>query len=123
MRLFHGTKTTNPELIYADKEESFNINYSRATNLLGIGVYFAQQAAYSNGYCHKADGFRSMFLCEVITGDSEKCPMHAGDIRDTSYKDPVNKIKYESMTDYLEGSHIYVVYKSRRAYPLYLIKY
>lgn len=64
-----------------------------------------------------------MFLCEVLVGDSHKCPGHNGAIKDTAYKDPVNKIKYESMTDYLNNSNIFVVYKSRRAYPLYLIKY
>ena len=64
-----------------------------------------------------------MFLCEVLVGDSQKCPGHNRSIKDTAYKDTANKIKYESMTDYLNNSNIFVVYKSRRAYPLYLIKY
>jgi hypothetical protein len=41
MELFHGTRSTNPEEIYKDKEESFNINYSSDSNLLGRGIYFA----------------------------------------------------------------------------------
>jgi len=52
-----------------------------------------------------------------------KCPKHNGAIKDTDYKDKIKKIKYESMTDFLINSNIYVVYKSRRAYPLYLIMY
>lgn len=64
-----------------------------------------------------------MFLCEVLVGESEKCAGHNGQIKDTKFKNMQEKIKYESMTDFLDNSNIYVVYKSRRAYPLYLIKY
>ena len=64
-----------------------------------------------------------MFLCEVLVGESEKCPGHSGSIKDTSFKNHQEKIKYESMTDFLNSSNIFVVYQSRRAYPLYLIKY
>jgi len=38
-------------------------------------------------------------------------------------KDPIKRIRYESMTDFLSGSNVFVVYKNRRAYPNYLIKY
>lgn len=75
------------------------------------------------GIVYGAANLYSMFLCEVLVGESQKCPGHSGGIKDTAYKDPLNKIKYESMTDYLNNSNIFVVYKSRRAYPLYLIKY
>jgi hypothetical protein len=64
-----------------------------------------------------------MFLCEVYVGESQKCLKHDGAIKDTSFRDPTQKIRFESMTDFLANSNIYVVYKSRRAYPLYLIKY
>lgn len=64
-----------------------------------------------------------MFLCKVLVGESQQCPEHNEDIRDTDFKDQVKKIKYESMTDFYDGSNIYVVYKNRRAYPLYLIKF
>ena len=50
MELFHGTRKTNPEEIYKDKEESFNINYSSDSNLLGRGIYFAEKSEYSNDY-------------------------------------------------------------------------
>ena len=50
MELFHGTRNTNPEEIYKDKEESFNINYSSDSNLLGRGIYFAEKSEYSNDY-------------------------------------------------------------------------
>lgn len=44
MELFHGTRGTNPEEIYKDKEECFNINYSSDSNLLGRGIYFAERS-------------------------------------------------------------------------------
>ena len=44
-------------------------------------------------------------------------------MKDTGYKDEEKKLRYESSTIYVNGSQIYAVYKNRRAYPLYLIKY
>lgn len=41
MMLFHGTRGTDPKIIYQDKEESFNINYTGDSNYLGRGTYFA----------------------------------------------------------------------------------
>ena len=64
-----------------------------------------------------------MFYCIVLVGESQKCGRHNSDIRDTDFKDTVKRIRYESMTDFLQGSNVYVVYKNRRAYPLYLIKF
>lgn len=53
MRLFHGTNQTSPSLIYEDKEESFNINYTSDNNYLGRGTYFAEEARYSVNYSYK----------------------------------------------------------------------
>lgn len=41
MMLFHGTNTTDPKLIYEDKELCFNVNYAGDNNSLGRGTYFA----------------------------------------------------------------------------------
>ncbi len=126
MLLFHGTRKTDPKVIYEDKEDCFNINYTGEGNLLGRGTYFAERPEYSVNYSYKESGLGniySMFYCQVLVGESQKCPGHSGDIRDTTFKDPVKRIKYESMTDFLQGSNVFVVYKNRRAYPLYLIKY
>ena len=48
--LYHGTFYSNPEKIYADIEESFNINFSSEKNLFGRGIYFANESAYSHSY-------------------------------------------------------------------------
>lgn len=44
MKLFHGTAKTSSELIWADTEDGFNINYSSENNLLGRGIYFAEKS-------------------------------------------------------------------------------
>jgi len=35
-----------------------------------------------------------MFLCEVYVGQSQKCQKHDGTIKDTTYRDTVNKIRF-----------------------------
>lgn len=52
MLLYHGTRTTDPKMLYEDKEECFNVNYTSENNLLGKGIYFAQNSEYSVGYSH-----------------------------------------------------------------------
>jgi hypothetical protein len=118
--LYHGTRTNKPELIYGDQEESFNINFSNLGSL-GKGIYFAKECSYSNSYCYNdGHGTRQMFYCLVLVGNSE---IYNGSQQfNTNYRDVAQKIRYESV---VEGPNqtIYVVFKNRRAYPLYLISY
>ena len=44
-------------------------------------------------------------------------------VKDTGVKDKTKSLKYESMKGKHSISDIYVVYKNKRAYPAYLIKY
>ena len=65
----------------------------------------------------------SMLLCLVIVGDSQIMKMsHVNSkVKDTDFKS--NGIRYESMKGVHPTSDIYVVYKIRRAYPLYVINF
>jgi hypothetical protein len=124
LQLFHGTGDTDPELIWGDREGGFNINYSSANNMLGMGVYFAQSAQYSHSYRHKSPkGTSSMLLCSVIVGESQQMAMTRSNaaVRDTGMKG--NGLRYESVCGKHEICDIYVVYKDKRAYPHYLIHY
>lgn len=56
MFLFHGTKHTDPKVIYEDKEDCFNINFTSEGNLLGRGTYFAERSEYSVNYSYKENG-------------------------------------------------------------------
>ena len=67
-----------------------------------------------------------MFYCAVLVGESQNIAdvtLTSQRMKDTDFKDTLNKIRYESSTMFSNGSQIYAVYKNRRAYPLYLIKY
>lgn len=44
-------------------------------------------------------------------------------MKDTAFKDINKKLRYQSATMFSGNSNIYAVYKNRRAYPNYLIKY
>ena len=46
--LWHGTRGTDPKLIY-DGEVGFDIRFS-AAGMWGIAIYFAKNASYSLGY-------------------------------------------------------------------------
>ena len=138
MKLYHGTRTTDPKILYEDKEECFNINYTGDNNFLGRGTYFAEKSEYSHNYSYRERNvsmfnrlftqkvFSEMFFCIVLVGDSQNIQnvtSASQSMRDTEFKDTKNKIRYESSTMFTNNSQIYTVYKNRRAYPLYLIKY
>lgn len=65
-----------------------------------------------------------MFLCSVIVGDSQEMPMTIKnkDVKDTTVKNSKG-LRYESMKGKHDISDIYTVYKNKRAYPSYLIKF
>lgn len=125
LHLFHGTRTYNPQNIYLDKEESFNINFSSDKNFFGRGIYFAKDADYSVHYAHNSPHGRQMLYCRVMVGQSQVMVQQdrSNDIKDTRYRDQKKKIKYESITSRYSNTDVYVVYKSRRAYPEYLIEF
>lgn len=121
MLLYHGTRQNSPNKIYGDMEESFNINYSNMGNY-GKGIYFAKNSNYSHTYAHmsSSNSFRQMFECLVLVGDSEI--WNGSQKFDTNFKDHSQTVKYESVCNKNAGD-IFVVFKNRRAYPLYLISY
>lgn len=69
--MYHGTRANDPEMIYGDREESFNINYANMGSY-GKGIYFAKNSDYSNNYCYtvKGTGNKQMFYCLVLAGHS-----------------------------------------------------
>lgn len=71
--------------------------------MLGRGIYFAQRSEYSHSYRHKmGNGISSMFLCNVIVGDSQDMPMTRlnANVKDTNRKNNVD-LRYES----IKGKH------------------
>jgi hypothetical protein len=52
--LFHGTKATDPKLIFAS-EDGLDIRFSNA-GAYGNGIYFANNSQYSSGYAYTVPG-------------------------------------------------------------------
>ena len=64
MQLYHGTRATDPLLIY-DGEEGFDMRFS-ANGMWGQAVYFAVNSSYSNSYAFNApNGSKQMFYAKV----------------------------------------------------------
>ena len=132
--LFHGTKRTEPKKIY-DSEQGFDSRLA-SEGLWGTGTYFAVKAAYSDRYAYTtADGHKQMFLAEVITGVTCKCPQNralkAPPKKDdcpsyavgTSTRSMFEDELYDSVNGETGGSEIFVIYEHGKVYPSYLITY
>jgi len=118
--LFHGTRQTEPSLIYAGKEEGFDMRFAKE-GYFGIGIYFHEKASYSHNYSFISKSkTRTMLIADVLTGESFLSANNQT-LRLPPFKDENNKIRYDSVkADYDE---IYVLYNNMRAYPKYLIEY
>ena len=53
--VWHGTRSLDPAVIYRDKQDGFMMQHS-AEGMWGRGLYFAENAKYSNMYCHNNNG-------------------------------------------------------------------
>ncbi|KAM3147237.1 hypothetical protein pb186bvf_000488 [Paramecium bursaria] len=73
--LWHGVKSQNPKIIYEGVKEGFDATFSQDNCALGRGIYFAQNASYSQGYAYSLrqnddlyKGKKVFLLCLVCTG-------------------------------------------------------
>jgi len=124
--LFHGTKIAHPSKIY-NSEKGFMMQYA-GDGMWGRGMYFAQNASYSDRYSYTQNNINQMFLAEVIVGDS--CFSTPDN---TLILPPKKQVKtsqvgfsdelYDSVYGKTGGSRIYIVYDNNKAYPTYLISY
>ena len=126
-KLFHGTRKTLPEDVYAS-EHGFDFRFADKA-MWGKGTYFAVNASYSNNYAHQdaKSKQKQLLLASVLTGDAftskpdgtlTKPPLKQL-ATDSMFKDE----RYDSVTGTTGGSQIYVVYDHDKAYPSYLITY
>lgn len=104
----------------------FSINYASDNGFWGRALYFAVNAKYSNdGYVFKLpSGEKQLFLVEVLIGDSVTLPISRdanNPLRDTPNKP--DGTPYDSVHGNTNGSDVYMVYHSCKAYPRYLVTY
>lgn len=121
-QLFHGTSETPPDKIY-NGTKGFDFRYC-TQGMWGRGSYFAVNASYSDQYSYKngSGGYRQIFLATVLTGDT--CRMNSdGNLTHPPLKPGSANERYDSVSGYIGGSDIFVVYDFEQAYPAYLITY
>lgn len=97
--LFHGSGNQNYDSILS---QGFDISKARDTGMLGAGIYFAEDASYSNSYTHhlqtrEKGQIKNMLCCRVVFGVLGK--------------------------DTRVGSGIYAVFSEDQCYPEYIIYY
>jgi ABC-type branched-subunit amino acid transport system substrate-binding protein len=136
LAVWHGTSSLEPSIIYADTQDGFMMQFSRK-GLWGRGLYFATKSSYSHSYSYKPDeketphnDEREMFLAKLLVGNvvemnRDESPAKAAECSALTVPpiNPVTGMKYNTVTGWTGGSHIWVVYENGRAYPDYLVRY
>ena len=118
--LFHGTKDNDPSKVYAT-EEGLDLRYSK-DGLNGYGIYFADNAKYSDDYAHKIPGSsqKQMILCLVLTGESAGFGGGHG-VKFPPFKPNSHTERYDSINNGT-GGH-FIIYDNLKQYPGYVITY
>jgi hypothetical protein len=119
---FHGTRDTDPfKLIQS--EEGFDMRFSRA-GMWGAGIYFAENANYSDKYSYDLDlakGLKQLIIARILVGKAYNSSS------DRSLKiPPMNKEtkqRYDSVKGNTGDSDVYIIYDNGRCYPEYLVTY
>ena len=119
--LWHGTRATPPKSIY-EGEVGFDTRFS-AAGMWGIAIYFSKNALYSNSYCYTLpSGEKQFFLAEVLLGDYPLLPSNNA-LRMPPNNPANNNVVFDSVKGHTNGSDVYMVYLSNKAYPRYLVTY
>ncbi len=124
-RLFHGTRTNEPKIIYSDTV-GFDMRYSNPKGFWGKANYFAVNSSYSNGYSYNipSTNLKQMFIPKVLIGDSVNVmPNNSSLIEPPLYEKNGKQIQYDSVNGETLGSIVYMIYENGRAYPEYLVTY
>jgi hypothetical protein len=97
--LFHGSANQNYDDIL---QNGFSLEYAKDSGSLGAGIYFAQNASYSNSFTHciptkEIGNIKNMLCARVIFGKID--------------------------TDTRSGSDIWAVFNEAQCYPEFIIYY
>ena len=117
--VWHGTRTTDPKVIYEDRQDGFMMQHSRQ-GMWGRGIYFAENASYSDGYAHTHGGQKTFILAKLLAGEEVHLASNSSLI--VCPNKPAGG-RYDTVTGTTGGSKVYIVYENGRAYPEYLVTY
>ena len=128
VKLWHGTRNTKPQCIYEGDRNGFDYRYS-SDGMWGQGIYFAENASYSDNYAHKLPNNTSQLLfCNVILGDCIATQPNK-ELRLPPAKDPkadpskTRIDRYDSVEGFTGNSRVFIIYENSKAYPAYLVAY
>jgi hypothetical protein len=123
VEVWHGSANTDPRLIYEDQQDGFMTQYS-SKGMWGSGIYFAENASYSNTYAFssKEDKKRTFMLVNLLVGDAKRIMPNDSSLRFPPQK-PGCRMRYDTVTGETGGSKVYIVYENGRAYPAYKLVY
>ena len=76
-------------------------------HVTGNGIYFADNASYSNGYASSTGTHKQMMLCDVLLGD---CIQLAPDstLRIPPFKAGSTVTRHDSVSGVTGGSQVYI---------------
>lgn len=117
--LFHGTRGTDPAVIYGGTEEGFDMRHANPSGYFGVAIYFHEKAEYSNDYRFSDKGFNYLLVAKVLVGDSVRLDNNDSSLRLPPFKDRSKSERFDSVNS--QGK--YMIYNNFRAYPAYLIQY
>ena len=114
---WHGTGGRPASTIYEDRQDGFMMQFC-TSGMWGRGLYFAENASYSNGYAHTAGGQKMFMLAKLLSGEEVNLPSNG-----SLTSPPPDSVRYDTVTGTTGGSKVYIVYENGRAYPEYLVTY
>mmetsp|Transcript_46927 Transcript_46927/g.114468 ORF Transcript_46927/g.114468 Transcript_46927/m.114468 type:complete len:127 (+) Transcript_46927:3577-3957(+) len=124
--VWHGTRGVDPKVICQDEADGFMMQFSNKGSW-GQGLYFAQNARYSNGYAHthqptNGRALKTLIYVNLIVGDEIQ---HVADssLRRCPEKEDGTGRRYHTVTGHANRSKISIVYENGRGYPSYLVTY
>ncbi len=125
MDAFHGTRGTDPKLIY-EGEEGFDMRFAKGS--WGQANYFAVSASLCDRYAHLAhDGQKEVFLVSVLIGHTYACLPNSGLRMPPLMPQDATTLfrgqRYDSVTGINRGSQVYMTYDNCKSYPAYIIRY
>jgi len=118
--LFHGTRTTDPKLIYEGKEEGFDMRFAQ-DGMWGRAIYFHTNASFSNDFRFTTNSRTNiMLLAKVLVGNIAT-RKNDSSLRFPPFLENSKKDRYDSIKSNFDER--YMIYNNLRAYPAFIIEY
>ena len=122
--VWHGTSVHDPALIFRDEQDGFMMQHC-VQGMWGRGLYFAENASYSQKYSHGLSGKdaneRSFLLAKLLVGDSVHIMPNDNSL--LMCPDKPDGGRYDTVTGETRGSKVFIIYENGRAYPEYLVTF